>query len=193
MAVFPIFCGGNISYYRALHQAESVHFEVYEHFPKQTYRNRMEILGPNGLQKLVIPTLKTGNRRRTNEVCISYAENWQKDHWKSLEAAYRRSPYFEFYEDRFRPFYHLEIESLLSFNLQMHAVITASLSLDLPHTLTTNYEAEVSEDMRSMAFRENIPEMAYLQVFSDRHAFLPNLSMLDALFNLGPQASDLLR
>ena len=193
MAVFPIFCGGNISYYRALHQAESVHFEVYEHFPKQTYRNRMEILGPNGLQKLVIPTLKTGNRRRTNEVCISYAENWQKDHWKSLEAAYRRSPYFEFYEDRFRPFYHLEIESLLSFNLQMHSVITASLSLDLPHTLTTNYEAEVSEDMRSMAFRENIPEMAYLQVFSDRHAFLPNLSILDALFNLGPQASDLLR
>ncbi|NQV53673.1 MAG: WbqC family protein [Flavobacteriales bacterium] len=193
MAVFPIFYGGNISYYRALNQAESVLFEVREHFPKQTYRNRIEILSPNGLQKLVIPMLKTGNQRRMDDVSISYAENWQKDHWKSLEAAYRRSPYFEFYEDRFRPFYHQEIESLLSFNLQMHAVITSSLSLDIPHTLTTSYEAEVSTDMRSMAFRENVPETAYLQVFSDRHAFLPNLSMLDALFNLGPQAADLLR
>jgi len=99
-AIFPVFYAGNIAYYRGLMQSE-VCFEICENFPKQTFRSRMLITGPNGSQLLAIPTVKTGLRRTMKDVKISYAEDWQKDHWKSLEASYRRSPYFEYYEHLF--------------------------------------------------------------------------------------------
>ncbi|MEQ9187367.1 MAG: WbqC family protein [Cryomorphaceae bacterium] len=193
MALFPIVYAGNLSYYRSLIQNDEVVFEAHEHFPKQTYRNRMEVLGPNGLQKLVIPTVKTGSRRTMNTVNISYSENWQKDHWKSLEAAYRRSPYFEFYEDNFQPFYIEKIESLMEFNLSLHQTICSLLSIEVDHRMTSNYEQKVAVDLRHFSFQEAFPPVPYLQVFSDRHPFTPNLSILDALFNLGPQTLSLLR
>ena len=98
MSTFPLFYSGSVGYFQSLLAADSVQFEVHEHFIKQTQRNRLEILGPNGRQLLVIPTLKSAGKRTTGNVKISHAENWQKEHWKSLEAAYQRSPYFEFYE-----------------------------------------------------------------------------------------------
>lgn len=198
MALFAAHYAGNTSYYAELLRSSEVIIDTHEHFRKQTFRNRMEILGPNGLQKLVIPTMKTGQRRPMGEVCISYAEAWQKNHWKSLEAAYRRSPYFEFYEHRFRPFYTSQIEGLLEFNLRLHAQILELLDIAKPHSLTTRYHPpeETREDFRD-AFDSPKPmtvnTISYLQVFSDRYTFVPNLSILDALFNLGPYTREVLR
>lgn len=193
MALFPAFYAGNISYYTALLRANEVVFDAHEHFHKQTYRNRTEILGPNGLQKLVIPTAKTGQRRPMGEVRISYAEAWQKNHWKSMEAAYRRSPYFEYYEDRFRPFYTGRIELLLEFNIGVHQRILELLQVDKPYTCTTHY---VEPRADGADFREGFEQPPhlnpYLQVFTDRHPFVANLSILDVLFNLGPATRQLL-
>ena len=133
MSVFPLFYSGSIGYYQALLNQDSIEFERHEHFVKQTQRNRTEILGPNGRQLLVIPTQKTGNRRKTSEVKISYAENWQKEHWKSLEAAYRRSPFFEFYEHEFQPFYTQKTELLFDHNLKFIRTILRLLKVDIQY------------------------------------------------------------
>lgn len=156
----------------------------------------MVILGPNGAQKLVIPTIKTGDRRKMKDVQISYAERWQKDHWKSLEAAYRASPYFEFYEDQLRAFYSESWPSLFEFNLAFHRRILGLLGVPTAFELTSSYRAEVDNDRRAHAFAQptegdELP--AYMQVFSDRHPFIGNLSVLDLVFNLGPRALDHLR
>jgi hypothetical protein len=193
MAVFPLFYAGNIAYYRALLSAEEIQFERHEHFPKQTYRNRIEILGPNGLQKLVIPTVKTGAKRTMENVAISYVENWQKDHWKSLEAAYRRSPYFEFYEGQLIPFYRSrEMTTLWEFNLGLFDRLNTLLGLELQYEETSSYAEQPTIDHRIETFQSDDHLEPYIQVFEDRHPFHPNLSIFDALFNLGPQAKALL-
>jgi hypothetical protein len=189
MEVFPLYYAGNLGYYESLLAADTPMFELWEHFPKQTYRNRMEILGPNGVQKLVIPTVKTGARRTYRDVQISYAERWQKDHWKSLEAAYRRSPYFEFYEDRFKPLYTNQMEKLVDFNLALHNVIMSLLQINHPAKTTTQFEL----DIESKNIYEWNNYQVYAQVFSDRHPFASDLSILDALFNLGPRTIGLIQ
>jgi hypothetical protein len=190
MSTFPLFYSGSVGYFQSLLAADSVQFEVHEHFIKQTQRNRLEILGPNGRQLLVIPTLKSAGKRTTGNVKISHAENWQKEHSKSLEAAYQRSPYFEFYEHEFEPFYVNKIELLSDFNLQFMKTILRLLKLDLNHTKTDEYVSN-ENDLRISTF-PLLEDKQYLQVFGDRHPFEPNLSILDALFNLGPQSAGLI-
>mgnify|MGYP002628128892 CR=1 FL=1 len=191
-AIFPVFYAGNIAYYRGLMQSE-VCFEICENFPKQTFRSRMLITGPNGSQLLAIPTVKTGLRRTMKDVKISYAEDWQKDHWKSLEASYRRSPYFEYYEHLFMPFYKAKKETLLEFNLELHDTILKILSLELPYSQSEKY-SDYENDFRGHSFELKTEEIKqYTQVFNDRQEFAPNLSILDAIFNLGPQTTMLLK
>ena len=191
-AIFPVFYAGNIAYYRGLMQSE-VCFEIFENFPKQTFRSRMLITGPNGSQLLAIPTVKTGLRRTMKDVKISYAEDWQKDHWKSLEASYRRSPYFEYYEHLFFPFYKEKKETLLEFNLELLDTILKILSLELPYSQSEKY-SDYENDFRGHSFELKTEEIKqYTQVFNDRQEFAPNLSILDAIFNLGPQTTMLLK
>jgi hypothetical protein len=191
MTLFPVFYGASIGFYQAFMRAPNPHFEVHEHYVKQSPRTRLEILSPNGRQKLVIPTRKTGNRKPMHAVEISYDENWQKEHWKGLEAAYRRSPYFEYYEDRFVGLYKDKTPSLVEFNLGFHQAVLNCLHLDKPSERTKTYEGVVEDDLRKSKF-PLFKEDTYIQVFEDRHPFIANLSVLDALFNLGPNAVDLL-
>lgn len=198
MAVFPIHYCGSVGYYRMILNAETIVFEGHEHFVKQSHRNRMEILSPNGPQKLVIPTLKTGKRRLTKDIQISYAENWQKDHWKGLEAAYRRSPYFEFYEDRFKPLIWGKPALLIDYNLALHQLILEFLKIKKNFTITESFEENALPNYRMESFRisddlfNNWSYNKYLQVFSDRFDFVDNLSILDMLFNIGPRSKDVL-
>lgn len=198
MALFPLFYAGNLSYYRLLIRHGKITIEVCEHFPKQTYRNRIEILGPNGIHRLSIPVQKTGQRTPLKNCRISYKENWQKDHWKSLEAAYRRSPYFEYYEDRFKSFYTEPVPRLVDFNLGLFDVINDALGLAISYQLSDRFiEPGTTEsvDYRNHDFSsDNVtsPGDSYIQVFGDRHPFTPNLSVLDALFNLGPTAKSII-
>ena len=193
MELFPLHYCGNICYYTRLLGAKEPVLELHEHFVKQTFRNRMEILGPNGRQKLVVPTAKTGERRTMADVEISYTENWQKDHWKSLEAAYRRSPYFEFYEDRFRPFFKEETKLLSELNLQLMGTILNIIDVEPKANLTTSYSTEINgNDLRKESFEHLEVGQEYMQVFCDRHPFTSNLSILDAIFNLGPKTRQIL-
>lgn len=190
MPVFPLFYTGNVQYYKHLANASSVQFDLHEHFVKQTQRNRLEILGPNGRQMLVIPIQKTGNKMIMGDVQISYAENWQKVHWKSFEAAYRKSPYFEFYEEEFFPFYHSKTTHLADFNLKLFQLICKLAKIKIDYSISTSYET-CKPDLRSDVFEAKKME-TYLQVFSDRYSFVSNLSILDVLFNIGPDTRNYL-
>ena len=162
-------------------------------YQKQTYRNRTEIYGANGKLKLIIPIVHTKKQSRQADktVVINYDNDWQKDHWKSLEAAYRSSPFFEFYEDDFHPFYHRNFEKLMDFNIELIKKILLLLDTDI--ILLTEDKAEKEFSHLIIAKKINKIEIPhYHQVFQSKHGFINNLSVLDLLFNLGPQSLEYL-
>jgi hypothetical protein len=192
--LFPLFYLGTIEYYAELIKHKSIVFEQFENFPKQTYRSRCEIAGPNGRQKLMLPVLKIRSTQLAKNAKISNTDDWQKIHWKSLEAAYRASPYFEYYENEFHPFYHEKYVSVFEFNLALHQVIIRLLQVENSYTLSTAYTAAEDTDYRDcFSCKKESPntklkDNSYIQVFTDRLPFLHNLSILDLLFNEGPNA-----
>ena len=181
-----------IEYYFHLINIGNVTIDAYENFVKQTYRNRCCILSPNGIQNLTIPLVKARQRKRMKNTAIAYDDNWRKIHWKSLESAYRSSPYFEYYEDDFYPFYHeKKYEFLADFNSDLNKKIIELLNLDITITQSTAYCEDVKNDFRNYFSPKKEAQLkftAYIQVFGDRNGFNPNLSILDLLFNEGPNA-----
>ncbi len=199
-AVFPVHYLGSTRFYAALLQHPEFQWEVWEHFPKQTYRNRCVIYGANGPLVLSVPTERNGERVPLKEQRISNRERWQHLHWRSFESAYRSSPYFEFFEDQLYPFYHKEFRFLLDFNFELHALVTQWLQVVLPGSPTTRYEVALPDTVTD--WRAAFPARganarpetdAYIQVFGDRHGFLSDLSIMDLLFNQGPSGLDFLR
>ncbi|MDA9563603.1 WbqC family protein [Flavobacteriales bacterium] len=192
--LFPIFYLGPIEYYAEIIKHEQIILEQYEHLPKQTYRNRTEILGPNGVLKLLVPIIKTRTRLAIKDEAIADTDNWQKTHWKSLEAAYRSSPYFEFYEQDFYKLYHTPTRFLTPFNLELHEVIMRLLGVTQITKLSASYTTAEGQDYRNYfsskkeAENQKLKDNRYIQVFSDRMQFQPNLSIVDLLFNEGPNA-----
>lgn len=191
----PLAYLGAIGYYQKIFRAESVCFEMTEHYVKQTMRNRMYILGPNGVQTLIIPVKKiNGNKTAMCDMQISYQEDWVRQHLNALETAYSSSPYFEHYIFDIKPVYEKKIENLAEFTHALHQIIVKSSNIETPSFLSTNYALNPNEtDLRTL---DEIPshEVAYryTQVFEKNGAFEGNLSIVDALFNLGPMARKLL-
>ena len=189
-----------IEYYFQRTKNETSLIDIHEHFVKQSYRNRCRILSPNGIQNLTVPLIKARKRKPTKEVKISYDSDWRKMHWKSLEAAYRSSPYFEFYEDDFYPFYHnKKYDYLVDLNWELEDKIIQLLALSISSEKTTRYIENVAQekDFRN-AFspqkeNQSITFKEYIQVFSDRNGFAPNMSIIDLLFNEGPNAINYLK
>lgn len=176
--------------------ADECVIDVNEHFVKQTFRNRCTILGADGKLDLVVPIHKRNSKQLMKEVKISCDENWKKIHWKSIESAYRSSPYFEFYEDEFYSFYHdKDHELLIDFNLDLMKLMLKLLKTTSEFNLSVSYieqevdvvdfRTEISPKNKSLS-RLNQPE--YIQVFSDKLGFQKNLSIIDLLFNEGPNA-----
>ncbi len=172
----------------------NVVIEREEHFPKQTYRNRANIYSPDGVLPLVVPVVKGAkNHTKIKEVKISYDFNWQRLHWMSLQGCYRRSAYFEYYEDDFAPFYEDKPVYLFDYNEQLLSVLLKLLKINLPLTYTETYEAEYPSltDLRGSIHPKKdaaFDQKPYFQLFEDRHGFQKNLSIVDLLFNQGPQA-----
>lgn len=187
---------GPISQFVALSHAEKIIFEHQDNYQKQTYRNRMYVYGANGKLLLNIPIKHTGNKsqhQKYKDVRIENAFDWQSQHWKSLQTIYRTSPFFEFYEDEFYPLYHTPFEYLLDFNYKCLELILDCLQLDLDYTRTQSYDPnpEGLKDLRFLvaAKRKNQSQLeVYNQVFAPKHGYLNDLSIVDLLFNLGPEA-----
>ena len=190
----------SISNYVAMVQADSVLFEIEDNFQKQTNRNRAYIYSPNGLQLLNIPIKHSKNQnQKTKDIIVDSSSDWQKQHYKSLETAYRSSPFFEFFEDDIRPFYEKEHKYLLDLNYESIAIVSKCLRKKITFETTTEYFREVdpiiTKDFRYLidGKKDDSVVQRYMQVFEDKHGFLNNLSILDLLFNEGKFTIDYLR
>lgn len=180
-----------LNYLTHIINSDTVVIEANEYFIKQSYRNRCEIVTANGKLSLSIPLIKQADKELISEKKISYAENWQKQHWRAISSAYKNSPYFEFFEDDFKPFYEHKFEFLFDFNSQLLKTILHILRVKKTILFTEEYQSSVNHimDLRSLSDVNKIANEAkqksYYQVFDDKHGFLPNLSCIDALFNVG--------
>ena len=194
-------CFPNILTMAVLDHNKEVFWEVHDNFQKQTYRNRYHICTDQGLHKLSIPIRHVGGkdgRQKYREVQIDNSYRWQLQHWRTLQTAYRTSPFFEFYEDDVAPLFHREFKYLMAFNWDSIRLLCDSISLN-PETQHTEGYSKVSNekhDYRPLvnAKKETILKFEpYQQVFAERHGFIPNTSALDLLFNEGPNASTYLK
>ncbi len=171
-------------------------FERFESFPKQTYRNRANIYGANGKLSLIIPIAHNG-RRELKDIEISYREDWRNLHWKSIKTAYQGSPYFEFYEDKFRKIFDIQEKYLLDFNLKALEVIQQILKTEKAYSLNEEYIKNPEETSFREKFSAKLPsefEMdEYYQAFSDKLGFLKDLSILDLICNKGPESLTYIR
>ncbi len=186
----------SVSHYVAMLQANSVTFETEDNFQKQTNRNRMYIYGPNGLQLLNIPVKHNPTSQKYKDVKIDNDANWQKNHFKSLETAYRMSPFYEFLIDEFESVFFNQHTYLMDLNFQIMEIINSCLNLKLEYQKTTEYFHESFEnvDFRHLSNgkKDTCTNTNYTQVFDNKHGFLPNLSVLDLLFNEGKLAKEYL-
>lgn len=194
--VFPVFYFGPISYFSEIIKAENVKFEVHENFVKQTYRNRCYIQGANGKLRLAIPINHDGSRKM-KDLRVSTVSNWKKEHFKSITSAYKSSPFFDYYEDEIAQIYHQKIDFLLDFNLKTMEFIHSKLKLDLKFNQTESYETISEEhDFRNKFNSKKEPDgifPEYMQVFTEKLGFMPDLSILDLLCNEGPNATTYLK
>ena len=195
-AVLPLFYLPNVEFFKNLYQYKdlSLFIEKQEHYPKQTFRNRTSIAGPNGQLDLTVPVQKGSNAHIAfKDIRISNEDKWQRIHWLSLETSYRSSAYFEFYEDAFAPFYHKKFEFLFDYNLELLQVILKLLKMPVAFELTETYKKDYENfiDLR-LATAPNKSSIyqnkKYFQVFEDRNGYINNISIVDLLFNQGPQA-----
>ncbi len=178
----------------AVAQADKVVFEVEDNYQKQTYRNRTFIAHSNGKLLLNIP-IKHNNfqkRQKTKDVVVENDFPWQEQHWKSLQSAYRTSPFFEYYEDELEHIFTEPVEGLMAHNLKIFDLLCELIGIDVEVSKTTSFETKPDIiDLRVLidAKRKSAFEAeAYTQVHQANHPFLPNLSVLDLLFNEGPNA-----
>ncbi|NJB82407.1 WbqC family protein [Wenyingzhuangia aestuarii] len=182
-----------ITQYAAILQADSTTFEVHDNFAKQTYRTRCYIYAANGKLLLNVPvnkgkTLKT----KTTDVEINYAEDWQKLHLRSLQSAYSSSPFFEFYEHDILTIFETKYKCLSELHIACHNFVMDALQEDKPTFATEEYLVPSDKtDLRDWISSKNkigTEFERYIQVFDDKHGFLPNLSILDLIFMEGPNA-----
>jgi hypothetical protein len=182
----------SITYFSKVLADDEIVLDQHEHFIRQTLRNRCLIAGPNGIQKLVIPVKHTnGLPFSMKEVRISNEQSWQRQHWRSLSAAYNRSAFFEFYQDDFYPFYHTKFEFLIDFNTELINMVIQCLGIKISVNYSEKYYPENDpsiQDYRYLSEQEKVAEFtqkAYPQVFSGKFGFIPGLSIADLLFNAG--------
>lgn len=176
-------------------------WEVEDNYQKQTYRNRSYICTDQGKYMLSIPIQHVGGnqgRQKYKDVLVDNSYPWQRRHWRTLQTAYRTSPFFEFYEDDIAPLYKQEQESLLAFNLQTIAIVCECLQIEMPERKTSKFELEPKElkDFRKLVnakLPSELKQEPYAQVFDDRHEFVKNTSVLDLLFNKGTNALSYLK
>ena len=181
----------NIHQFRQIIKANNILFEVSDNYQKQTFRNRTYIYGANGKLGLFIPVIHTHkNRELFKDVKISYDSNWMDLHLKSLQSAYRSSPYFEYFEDDFIKLYSEKEKFLADFNIKCIKLISNLLDLDLDFKISNEYVEKTNDiidlrDLSNARKEKKIETPKYIQVFESKHGYLNNLSILDLIFSEG--------
>lgn len=189
---------GPVQWYQKLNQSDRCLIERHDHFIKQTYRNRCVIATTNGLQALTVPIERyEGLHCAMRNIRISDHGSWRHLHWNALQSAYGESPFFEFYADDIRPFFERRWEFLVDFNMEITQKMCELLDIQ-PHIMLTDAYISADEegvtDYRDAIRPKNpLPDdrfqpRRYYQVYEQKHGFQPNLSILDLLFNEGPEA-----
>ena len=185
----------NVHYLSQVINCDTIVIEKHENFVKQTYRNRCDIVTANGKLSLSIPLIKQADKELISDKKISYAEDWRRQHWRTIVSAYKNSPYFEFFEDEFKPFYENQFEFLLDYNTQLLQTILHILRVKKQIKFTQTFELNPSQvfDFRSLSDIQKSDTVIkpYYQVFADKLGFTPNVSCLDALFSVGLETKDL--
>jgi hypothetical protein len=198
---------GPVQWYQKLYRSEEVQIEQWESFQKQTYRNRCLIATTNGVQALTVPVerhivgdCKSPTTKETiRDIRISDHGNWRHLHWNALQSAYGESPFFEYYQDDIYPFFEKRWTFLLDFNEEIRQKMCELIDIQPKVCLTNEYIAEAQVPTGMVSYREAIcpkhpvpdPDFTpkpYYQVYQQKHGFLENLSILDLLFNLGPES-----
>ena len=185
---------GPIQWYQKLYRAERVQIEQWESFQKQTYRNRCLIATTNGIQALTFP-VERGTSPLIKDIRISDHGNWRHLHWNALQSAYGESPFFPYYQDDIRPFFEQRWDYLLEFNEAIREKMCELIDIQPKVSYTEGYvSSPIIKDFRS-AINPKHPEpdadftpKPYYQVYQQKQGFLPNLSILDLLFNMGPES-----
>lgn len=188
----------NIHQFTQIIKANNILFEVSDNYQKQTFRNRTYIYGANGKLGLFIPVIHTHKQRELfKDVKISYESNWMDLHLKSLQSAYRSSPYFEYFEDDFIKLYSEKEKFLVDFNIKCIKLISVLLDLDLNFKISNEYIEKTNEiiDLRGLSNarkQKTIETPKYIQVFESKHGYLNNLSILDLIFSEGKNSVSLM-
>jgi hypothetical protein len=182
-----------ISWLAILYQNKEVNIDLWETYPKQTYRNRCNIATSNGLMGLSIPVKKpNGNQTKTKEILLDSEQNWQQQHWRSIKNAYQSTPFFIHYEEEVKNLIHGNYESLWQLNDAIIQMLCHQIDIDCRINYTNDFIEETPpRDFRFIIHpkqQELIKIPPYYQVFDDKTGFIEGLSSLDLLFNLGPEA-----
>lgn len=189
-----------IQYYQELIKYPSALIEQHDHYIKQTYRNRCRIIGPEGIQNLTIPIIKPlEGFESMRDIQMSEHGNWRHQHWQAIKTAYKNTPYFDYFEEDFIKFYTTKYKYLFEFNQELQNVICSLLNIDPKIELTSRYTKtdELPNDVLDLRDaihpkKNNISNplnfKRYYQVFEHKHKFSANLSIIDLLFNMGPES-----
>ena len=194
MALFIPTYFAPISQYSEIINSDEVLFEVHDNFQKQSFRNRCYIFNTNGKQLLNIPVKhpNSSSRKQTKDTLVENATHWQDQHFKSLKTAYRNSPFFEFYVDDLANIFEKKYTYLQDINIDTFLFVSEALQISSNFKKTSSYTKVLeSNDFRNLAAIKMQPKnlvKPYIQMFDDKHGFLPNLSILDLLFMEGPNS-----
>jgi WbqC-like protein family. len=194
-----------LHYYARMLSSSNVYIEQHDNYLKQTYRNRCQIVTGNGVIPLSIPVDKGESVKcLSRDIRLSSHTDWQKLHWRSLVAAYNSSPFFEYYTDDLFPFYEKKWDFLFDFNISIQSKIMELIDAEITVAFTNDYKAEFGErelDLREGIHPKKMPEsedpayrvVRYYQVFDQKFGFIPNMSIVDLLFNMGPESKEVLK
>ncbi len=180
--------------------------DVGEHYVKRSYRNKCSILSANGVMALTVPLSRSSSddadltHAAMKDLKVSYDDNWRHVHWQSLVSAYNMSPFFEYYEDDIKPLFERKFDYLVDLNAEAMDIVNRLLMMDdVTINVSETYipaqtvELDLRNQITPKTHLDDFCQKEYYQVFSEKYGFQPNLSILDLLFNLGPESRVVLR
>ncbi|TFH39164.1 MAG: hypothetical protein E4G95_01845 [Bacteroidia bacterium] len=186
-----------VSYFSLIANHSETFFEIYENYIKQTYRNRCIIYSANGRLQLSVPVIRGSfHKVQVKDLKIDYSKQWQRMHLRALNAAYRSSAFYEYYIDDITDVINRHFDYLVDLNQELIQLVSGMIGIEpvLKRSLSFIPEYEGYTDRRydltpkRSQSEPGIRSEPYFQVFSARHGFLPDMSILDLLFNMGPES-----